>query len=61
MLAAVIAIVVSIASVIARRTYDFGPVASLSILAVLTAVLIWQLRNRTPFRNRSKDLDLRSK
>ncbi len=61
MLAAVIAVVASIAAVIARRTYDFGPVASLSILAVLTAVLIWQLRNRTPFRNRSKDLDLRSK
>lgn len=56
LLAGVIAMVVAVGAVILRRVYDFGPVASLSILAVLTALLIWQLRHRSPYRDHKSDL-----
>jgi hypothetical protein len=52
--------VVAIAAVKVRRAYDLGPVFSLSILAVLTALLLWHMRNRSPYRDRKSALHLKS-
>jgi hypothetical protein len=55
LLAGVIAMIVAVGAVIIRRVYDLGPVASLSILAFLTALLVWQQRNRSPYRDHKDD------
>jgi hypothetical protein len=61
LLGALTSAVVAIAAVKLRRAYDLGPVFSLSVLAVLTALLLWHLRKRSPYRERQDHLQLTSK
>jgi hypothetical protein len=61
LLGALTSAVVAIAAVKLRRAYDLGPVFSLSVLALLTALLLWYMRNRSPYRDRKDDLQLKSK
>ena len=60
MLASITAAVVSVVFVVVRRMFDLGPVATWSILALLTALLIYHLKHRSPYRSdENKHLKLR--
>ena len=44
-----------------RRTFDVSPVASWAVLAFLAALLLWHLRNRSPYRTHENTLHLHSR
>ena len=44
-----------------RRTFDVPPVASWAVLAFLAALLLWHLRNQSPYRTHEKTLHLDSR
>lgn len=55
MLASVTAAVVAVVFVVVRRMFDLGPVATWSILALLTALLIYHLKHRSPYRSDDRE------
>jgi hypothetical protein len=61
LLAGVVAAVVAIVFVIVRRLYDLPAVVEWGVLAFLTWLLIWRLRQRSPYSDRRDDLRLRPK
>ena len=51
LLASVTAAVVAVVFVVVRRMFDLGAAPTLIVLAVLTALLIYRLKHRSPYRS----------
>ena len=55
LLAGVTAAVVSMLFAVVDHMFDLSPVTKWSVLAVLTALLIYHLKNRSPYNSNTND------
>jgi len=58
-LIAVAAILLTTAELVARQVYDVGLVVSVPVVITLFGLLVWQLRNQSPYRKQASGLHLR--
>ena len=58
-LAGVTAAIVAVGFAVVRRMFDLGAAPTVVVLAVLTALLIYRLKNRSPYRSDENKLKLK--
>ena len=56
----VLAVVISVGLFVGRLAFDWGPAPSWIGMAVLVGLVLWRMKHRSPYRNQSSDLHLRT-
>jgi len=58
-LVAIASILLATAAIVARRVYGVGPILTVPVMATLLGLLVWQMRNQSPYRSQTSGLHLR--